>query len=118
VPGQIRHPEPLPAPEGFEPIRKAADLYHYSESAWGGRRLLGTENIGFRVFNAGYPLRDVTLSIRGEDDGGSQIFAVEHTVEELPRGEQVTLEVASYEIPAEPKRLTVTLVSAEFYPVD
>ncbi|GAG15174.1 unnamed protein product [marine sediment metagenome] len=117
VAGQVRHPEPLSVPADFEPIGDAADLYFRSESAWGGQRLLSTESIGVVVLNTGYSLREATFRVRGEDADGKQLFSVEQATEELPRGEEIKLEIASYEIPSGPERLSVALVSAEFSPV-
>lgn len=114
--GHIRHPEPLAPPEGFELCQRAAELYFRCEAAWGGERLLGTESIGVVLFNAGYPLQEVVLQVRGEDDSGKELFAVEQTVQVLPRGEEVNIEVPSYELPAPMRVLSVWLVSAEFGP--
>lgn len=116
--GRIRHPNALPAPAGYEPFADAADLYWHWESAWGGKRLLGTESIGVLLFNAGYPLSNVTVQITGESQTGRRLFEVQQTAEELPRGEPVMVEVASYDIPSPPERLRVSLVSAEFGAVD
>ena len=114
--GRIRHPEPLAPPEGFELCQQAAELYYHLEAAWGGERLLGTESIGVVLFNAGYPLQEVVLNVRGADDSGKELFSVEHAVQDLPRGEQVKIEVPSYELPAPMRVLSVSLVSAEFGP--
>ena len=118
VAGQTRHPDPLAVPDEYELILGAVDLYFRTESAWGGKRLSGTENIGVVVLNTGYPLCDVALKVRGEDEAGKELFAVERTADDLPRGEPVTIEVPSYEITAEPSRLVVSLVSAAFSPID
>ncbi len=114
APGRIRHPEPLPAPEGFAPCADAVDLYFRCESAWGGARLLGTEGVSVILFNGGYPLGDVVLNVRGEDPTGRELFATEHPVGELPRGKEVTLEIPSYELPDPVHAVSIALVSAEF----
>jgi hypothetical protein len=114
--GRIRHPEPLAPPEGFELCQQAAELYYHLEAAWGGERLLGTESVAVLLFNAGYPLQEVVLGVRGVDDSGKELFSVEHAVQDLPRGEQVKIEVPSYELPAPMRVLSVSLVSAEFGP--
>jgi hypothetical protein len=114
--GRIRHPQPLTPAEGFEPCQQAADLYFRREAAWGGQPLLGTESVGVILFNAGYPLQEVVLELRGEDEKGKRLFAVEQTVELLPRGEEVGVEVPSYELPAPLRALSVSLLSAEFGP--
>ena len=116
--GRVRHPDPLVIPDGCERIINAADVYYRTESAWGGRRLSGTENIGVILYNVGYPLREVVLMVRGYDGEGSELFAVEQVVDELPRGDRVTVEIASYEIPSPPERLSVALVSAEFVQIE
>ena len=116
--GWVRHPDPLVIPEGCERIANAADLYYRTESAWGGRRLSGTENIGVILYNVGYPLCEAVLLVRGSDSEGNELFAVEQVADELPRGERVTVEIASYEIPSPPERLSVALVSAEFVQIE
>ena len=70
------------------------------------------------LLNTGYPLCDVTLRVVGEGEAGRELFAIERAAEDLPRGEPVTIEVPSYEITAEPRRLVVSLVAATFSPVD
>lgn len=114
APGRVRHPDALPAPAGFRPCGDAANLYFRWESAWGGSTLLGTESIAVTLFNGGYALEAVVLTLEGRDETGGQLFAVEHTVEDLPAGKQVNVEIPSYEIPAPAKELMVSLVSAEF----
>ena len=116
VAGRIRHPNPLPPPESFQPCGEAADLYYRWESAWGGSMLLGTEGIAVFLFSGGYPLRQVVLRIEGADDQGRQLLAVQRTVDDLPRGRQIRLELASYELPAPVRSIGASLVSAEFGP--
>lgn len=118
VAGQTRHPNPLAVPDEYQLIDDAVDLYFRFESAWGGKRLSGTENIGVVLLNTGYPLREVTLRVRGHDEAGQELFSVEQTADELPRGEPAQIEIASYEIPADLRRLDVTLVSAAFSPAE
>ncbi len=118
VAGQTRHPSPLAVPDEYELIGGAVDLYFRTESAWGGKRLSGRESIGVVLLNTGYPLCGVTIKVRGEDQAGKELFAIERTADDLPRGEPVTVEVPSYEITAEPARLVVLLVSAAFSPID
>jgi hypothetical protein len=112
--GRIRHPQPVPVPDGCVPCRDAADLYYRSESSLGGQTLLGTEGVNILVFNSGYPLREVVFGVRGEGKDGRELFAVERTVTELPQGKEVALEIPSYELPAPLGMLRVSLVSAEF----
>jgi hypothetical protein len=114
--GRIRHPDPLAAPEGFAPCDHAANLYYRWESAWGGRTFLGTESIAVTLFNGGYPLQHAVFAVQGRDESGRQLFASDHTADELPRGQEVRIEVPSYELPAAPRELTVSLVAAEFGP--
>ncbi len=116
VPGRIRHPDPLPVPEGFAPCADAVDLYFRCESAWGGARLLGTEGVSVILFNGGYPLSDVVLNVRGEDQNGRELFATEHPTGELPRGKDMMLEIPSYELPDPVHAVRLALVSAEFAP--
>lgn len=112
--GRIRHPRPAQPPTGFTPCEDAAQLYWRSESSLGGETLIATEGINVVVFNAGYPLRDVALRIRGEGDEQRELFVVERDIEEWVQGAEATLEVPSYELPAPLRRLTVALASAEF----
>lgn len=112
--GRAPHPSPAPVPEGYRRCGQATDLYYRVGSAWGGERLLGTENIGIYLFNAGYPLQEVRLRVDGLDAGGKAVFSVEPAVERLPPGEVVWIEIPSYEIAEPAEELRVTLVSAEY----
>ena len=112
--GRIRHPRATTVPRDYLPCDQAADLYYRSESSLGGETLIATEGINVLVFNRGYPLREVVLEVRGEGDGGRELFSVERTVDELPQGKDVAVEIPSYELPAPLRTLAVTLVSAEF----
>jgi hypothetical protein len=114
--GRIRHPRPAPAPDGYVPCRDAADLYYHSESSLGGEVLISTEGVNVIVFNAGYPLREVVFDVRGEGKDGKELFAVERTVQELPQGKDISLEIPSYELPGPMGALKVSLVSAAFGP--
>ena len=114
--GRVRHPRPVAVPEGCSPCRDAADLHYRTESSLGGETLIATEGLNVLVFNAGYSLREVVFNVSGEGRDGQELFAVERTVEELPQGKQVPLEVPSYELPAPLKTLRVSLMSAEFTP--
>ncbi|MGD8454205.1 MAG: zinc ribbon domain-containing protein [Phycisphaerae bacterium] len=113
-PGRVRHPQPLAAPEGFEPVTAAADVYFRCRGAWGERPLLGTEPLVVRVVNVGYVLADVRLHIRGEDGPGAAVLSAEREVALLPRGQEVELEIPSWELHGPVRRLTVTLMSAAF----
>ncbi len=118
APGTIAHPHPSPTPENHEPVADATNLHYRTESAWGGQRLLGTENIGVVIHNTGYPLRNVILRIRGFDDKKTEIFSVDSEMKRLETDEPTTTEVASYDIPSAPEGITVSLVSADFAPFD
>ncbi len=114
VAGRIKHPDPVATPEGFELIDNAVDLYVRWGSAWGGERLLGTENLAGRLFNAGYSLREIVVRVYGEDQSAEQTFSIDKTIEALPRGGEETIEIASWEMPSPAKRVSAALVSAEF----
>jgi len=114
--GRIRHPQPAAAPDGYTPCREAADLYYRTESSLGGETLIGTEGVNVVVFNAGYPLREVVLEVRGEGKDGQELFKVERGPEDLPHAKEVSLEIPSYELPAPLGALRVSLMSAEFGP--
>ena len=112
-PGQIRHPNPLPATNGFKPCQDAADLYFQWEAAWGGS-VLGTEALAVLLFNAGYPLREVEIEVRGEQPEGTQAFSMHHALDTLPRGETIRAEIPSYELSGPAETLIVSLISAEY----
>ena len=112
--GRIRHPRATTVPQDFAACNQTADLYYRSESSLGGETLIATEGINVLVFNSGYTLREVVLEVRGKGDGGRELFSAERTVDELPQGKQVAVEIPSYELPAPLRTLAVALVSAEF----
>jgi hypothetical protein len=112
--GAVPHPEPLAAPAGYEPVAGAPDLHFHWEAAWGGKVLLGTETLAVEVFNGGYDLRDVVLTVRGTDDEGTTVFSINQDVARWPRGETVGLEVPSWELPAPARRIVVTVDAARF----
>ena len=86
----------------------------YACSAWGGARLLGTENVGVTLFNAGYPLRAVELIVEGVDDAGKSLFRLRHLLDRLPRRTEMEFEVPSYEMADDTANLRVELASAEY----
>jgi hypothetical protein len=114
--GRLRHPDPLPPPDGCQPFENAPDLHFHCKAAWGGKLLLATEPLTITAFNAGYTLAEVAVRIRGTNDAGEEILVIEQRVAAWPRGGRVTLEIPSYELPAPARKLVVTLVSAEFGP--
>jgi len=113
-PEPARHPHTLPPPNGFRAVEGVADLYYTWKAAWGGSMLLGTETIGVVLFNGGHPLEEVVLDICGTDPQSKPVFAVERTLDELPRGREVTVEVPSYEMPAPASDLVVRLLSGRY----
>lgn len=112
--GRAPHPDPLSPPPTSRRVAGAADLHFRIESAWGGSRLLGTENLGLLLLNGGYPLCGVVLKVEGLDPAGNALFAVEHELKHLPRGEEVRIEIPSYEISEPAQEWRVTLVTAEY----
>ena len=112
--GRVPHPSPLAVPDGFRAVAASADLYFGLGSAWGGKRLLTTENLGLTLLNVGYPLRDVAFEIIGLDAAGARLFAVPRRLPAIGRGERIELEIASYEIPDPPDALDVRLVASEY----
>lgn len=112
--GRAPHPNPVAIPDGYRPCQRAFDLHFRTQSAWGGTRLLGTENVGLSLFNAGYPLQTVVLNVEGLDESGQVLFSVEEAIESLPRGREVEIEIPSYEITEPAREISVTLVSAEY----
>ena len=118
--GRIRHPKPVPPPDGFHACRDADHLHFRWGPAYGASFLLGTEWIAVFLFNGAYPLEEVVLEVSGKDDTGKARFSVNQTVEALPVGQEVKIEIPSYELSNELAtplhELEVTLVSAEFGP--
>ncbi len=112
--GRVPHPSPLTAPPDFRRCEEAADLCYQVEASGGGSVLLGTEGFDVTVFNGGYPLESVVLKVDGLDAQGQSVFSVELSSDRLPRGEEVTLELPSYEISEPASDLLVALVSAEY----
>ncbi len=112
--GRVPHPAPVTAPPDFRRCEGAADLCFQVEASGGGSVLLGTEGFDVTVFNGGYPLASIILMVEGLDAQRQPLFSVELSSERLPRGEQVTLELPSYEISEPASDLSVALVSAEY----
>lgn len=106
--------DPLPGPQGFQPVRQAANLYFRWEAIGGGPPLLGTESLALLLFNGGYDLADVNLRVVGTGQTGRALCAIDRTVEEWPRGQHVRLEIPSYELPDRVQALYVELRSAAF----
>jgi hypothetical protein len=113
-PGRVQHPQPLTAPAGFQALEGAADLYFRMKAAWGGQVLSSTEPLTITGFNAGYPLVAVKILVRGEGPDGATVFCTRHELERWPRGQTVTLEIPSWELPDEPHKLSLALDSADF----
>ncbi|GJQ26838.1 MAG: hypothetical protein HBSAPP02_18700 [Phycisphaerae bacterium] len=90
----------------------AADVQYRWGSAWGGQRLLGTENIEVAIINRGRPLRSVVLEIRGRSPNGLPPVRMFQEIEELPRNREVRFELASYEMPDEIEELNLSIVSS------
>ncbi len=108
------HPHPLPSPPGFQPFDNAPDLFFQREAAYGGRPLLDTEGLAVVLFNAGYPIHEAVIRLRGRDLARRPILAIERIVPELPRGGSCSLEVASYEMPGPIDELALVLWSCEW----
>jgi hypothetical protein len=106
--------DPLPGPDGFEPVQNAANLYFRWEAIGGGPPLLGTESLALLLFNGGCDLADVNLRVIGTGKTRRTLCTIERTVEEWRRGEQVQIEIPSYELPDCVQALYVELRSAEF----
>ncbi len=108
------HPDPVSPPSGFRPCDGMPDLHYRWQAAWGGAMLVGTEAIAVLIFNGGYPLEEVALKLHGLDAEGEEAFVIEKSVAHLPRGEEVTIEVPSYELPVPASDITVALLSARY----
>lgn len=112
--GRVSHPSPAVVPEGYRKCGLAADLYYRVGSVWGGSRLLGTENLGISIFNAGYGLADVELRVEGLSRHGDPVFDFRQKLSTLPRRAEVSFEVPSYEITEPPAEVRVDLASAAY----
>jgi hypothetical protein len=88
------------------------DVYYQFDSAWGGSRL-GSESLSLSVLSCGHSLEAVLLEISGVGGQSQATFRIRQEIERLPRGDKVRVEVPSYELPDEPRKLSVTLVSAD-----
>jgi hypothetical protein len=117
-PGRVGQPRARAAPAGFAQCDGSADLYCRWSSSWGGEALAGTEPLDVDVFNGGYGLSEVRLRVRGLDESGSELFAIDKEIERLPSGETVRIEVPSWELPAAAPAWSVALVSARYEPQD
>lgn len=106
------HPNPLSPPPGMSPVAAAMDVFYQFDSAWGGSRL-GSESLSLGVLSCGHALEAVVLEISGVGGSDQTPFRIRQEIERLPRGEKVRVEVPSYELPDEPRELSVTLVSAD-----
>ncbi len=113
-PTPARHPDLLDPPEGFREVGGMPGLHYRWAAAWGGSMLLGTETIAVVIFNGGYALEEVVLSIYGLDAAGDEVFCLDMPMNLLPRGRETTLEVPSYEMSAPASDLTVSLVSGRY----
>lgn len=98
----------------MESCEQAADLYWRLESAFGGEPLIGTESLAVVMVNGGYALRNAVLQVDGVDSAGHAVFALQKEAPELPRGAEVRIEIASYEISEPVAKVRVSLVSAEY----
>ena len=112
--GRAPTADPLPRPDGFQPIQQAANLYFRWEATGGGTPLLGTESLALEVFNGGYDLVRVVLRVCGSDRIGEPLCTVQREIEEWPRGRLAQLEIPSYELPDRVQALNVELITAEF----
>lgn len=112
--GRASHPQPIPMPARMENCRDAADLYWRLESAFGGEPLIGTESLAVVMVNGGYALRNAVLQMDGVDAAGQAVFKLQKEASELPRGAEVRIEIASYEITEPVAKVRVSLVSAEY----
>ncbi|MCB9852615.1 MAG: zinc ribbon domain-containing protein [Phycisphaerales bacterium] len=112
--GRTPHPVPANVPEGYRKCDRAADLHFKVGSAWGGTRLLGTENLGITVFNAGYGLEQVEIRVTGQNSEGRDVFEFRQVLASVPRRAELSFEVPSYEISEPPSDVRVELISAVY----
>lgn len=112
--GQVRQAQPLPVPPGFVPVADSAHLYFRWESSLGGGPLIGTEGLAITIFNAGYPLRDLVVTLTGLGRASEVVFIVDENIRELSRGGKAAVEVPSYMMSEPMRTLKASLRSAEF----
>lgn len=112
--GRAPHPAPANVAAGYRKCDRAADLYFKIGSAWGGTRLLGTENLGITIFNAGYGLEQVEFWVTGVNAEGQGVFGCRQNLASMPRRAEVSFEVPSYEISEPPSDVRVELISAVY----
>ena len=113
-PGRFPHPRPLSIPDGFMPCNGAVDLFFRYAPAWGGPVLSGTEAVTVEIYNAGFPMREVALSVGMHDLDGAYRECCTKTIAELPSGRAAKVEIASYELGEPVCDVVVSLTSAEF----
>lgn len=94
------------------PCGRAADLYYRLESAWGGK-VLGSETLAIVLFNGGHALSSAVLEIKGIGGADGRAFTAPQGVGLVPRGESIRVEVPSYDLPDDPRDLSVSLSSAD-----
>jgi hypothetical protein len=97
---------------GWRSCDNAADVKYRWGSAWGGRRLLGTENIEVSVVNHGAKLGGVVLELRGLRRGGGKAVRLFQEIGDMPPGREVSFELASYELPDDVEDLVVSIVTS------
>lgn len=112
--GRVQHPDPLPPPQGTQPVDGAPDLFFRWEADSGGSPLLGTEPLRLIAFNAGYNLELVVLQIRGLGRDGAAVFTIAREIDLWNRGDTATLDIPSWELPDPVQTIRVALVQAGF----
>lgn len=110
---ELMHPSPLPAPEGMLPCSGLRDVYYRQEAAWGGEKLLASETVAIALYSTGHSLREVTIELSGIGGADGLQFSVRQVVPEVPRGREIRTEIASYDLPDDPRQFSVSVVSAE-----
>lgn len=111
--GRTIHQRPLPCPEGMVACRGIGEVFYRQEPAWGGQKLLASETLAIELFAAGFSLTGVVIELSGVSGARRTPFTVRQEVASLPRGQMVRIEVASYELPDDPRELNVSVLSAD-----
>ena len=112
--GFVQHPSPLPAPAGFLPFARGADLHFTWQPAWGERRLIGTEPVVLVVFNGGYGLENVDLRVDALNPQQRSVGTLSASLPQLERGQTARVELSSYVLREPFSGLSVTVERAEF----
>jgi hypothetical protein len=102
----------LTCPVGFTPCLNSNEIY-YRWEAVGVGSFFGCEYVGVTVVNGGQTVADVELQLTGRNADRQVVAELQRKVHRIERGQSISLEVASHELPGVPEHLDVTVVSVK-----